>query len=84
MKHPFRILFSDSAMPLMLEAIGHEVNQEGYIIDTETGEYASTKDGLRVHIDRFAGVRKEAGVNVFYRNDIFSVMLQLGMYIDLS
>lgn len=56
------ITFDKSAKRFVLNAIGMDVNKEGYIIDLASGEVVLTRKGTSVHIGKFVGYCKGFGL----------------------
>ena len=74
MKKP-KLLFTDKAASLVLEAFGYSFNKDGLIAETKTGELALTKDGETISKDDFGGIMKgENGLPRFLKGDLCSVM----------
>lgn len=66
-----KLLFSDKALPLILEAFGKSINSEGFIID-ETGEPVLTPEGETVLAKNFGGLKK--GSEIFIKDDLYSLI----------
>ena len=47
-----KLLFNDRSLPLILEALGHKTDEDGFIIDK----------GEKIHVDKIVGFHKELGV----------------------
>lgn len=47
-----KLLFNDRSLPLILEALGHKPDEDGFIIDK----------GEKIHVDKIVGFHKELGV----------------------
>ena len=50
--------FDDSTKEEMLSCFGKTVDDEGYIIERDTGQRVVTREGGLVPIEEFAGIRK--------------------------
>jgi hypothetical protein len=65
------ITFGSSASETVLEQFGKTVDEEGYIIDEETGERTTTRQGEEIKIEEFGGIGK--GSEIFVKNNFNSV-----------
>lgn len=66
------ITFDDSAAGFVLEAFGKEVDEQGYVVDAETGERVTTPEGHEVKASEFAGV--ERGSTLFLDKNFESLV----------
>lgn len=70
---PANLTFDESAAEDILEAFDREVDEEGYIIDPETGEREVVPgSNQEIHIDDFSGVEKGS---VLFLNDDFTTLV---------
>lgn len=67
-----RILFTESAIPLILEAFGKEVDENGFVVDSETKEPIHTNEDVMLEASRFGGLKK--GSEIFMKDDLNSIM----------
>jgi len=51
-----KILFTESTIPFILEAIGKEIDRDGYVVDTETKEYEYDIDGKSFKAKKLIGI----------------------------
>lgn len=51
-KYTPKLLFNDRSLPMILEALGYEADEKGFI----------TENGKKIHIDSIVGFNKELGV----------------------
>lgn len=61
------LTFDESAAEYVLEAFGREVDEEGYVVNPETGERETTESGDEIHKEDFAGL--EQGSIIFLDDD---------------
>lgn len=61
------LTFDESAAEFVLESFGRSVDEEGYVVDNETGERETTEGGNEIHRKHFAGV--EDGSIIFLDDD---------------
>lgn len=52
------LTFDESAAEFVLEAHGKAVDEEGYVVDAETGERVETPEGDEIEASEFAGIEK--------------------------
>ena len=64
-----KILFTERAMPLILEAFGKEI-KDGFIVESDTGEFVLTPDGEEIEAARFGGILNGR----FIKDDLHSIM----------
>ncbi len=67
-----KLLFTDKALPLILEAFGKSINKDGLIIETSTQQPVLTPEGDEIEAKHFAGIKK--GSEIFIKDDLFSIM----------
>lgn len=76
----FSVIFDnhqDSKL-FILQAIGKEVDEEGYVIDSETKERALLPSGEELLFKDFAGAKK--GSEIFIKSDITSLVEYVNKY----
>ncbi|MBN8697000.1 MAG: hypothetical protein J0L87_10755 [Bacteroidetes bacterium] len=66
-----KLLFTEKALPLILEAFGKSINEEGIIVDSN-GEPVLTTDGECIEASKFGGIKK--GSEIFIKDDLYSIM----------
>lgn len=67
-----KLLFTDKALPLVLEAFGKSINEDGLIVEKENGEIVLTPEGEEIEARNFAGIKK--GSEIFIKGDLYSIM----------
>lgn len=67
-----KILFTKETMPFILETFGKSINDDGLIVEKNTGEPVLTPDGDHIEAANFAGMKK--GSEIFIKDDLFSLM----------
>lgn len=67
-----KLLFTDKALPLILKAFGKEINADGIIIETKTGQPVLTPEGEEVYAREFGGLKK--GSEIFIKDDLYSII----------
>lgn len=67
-----KLLFTNKALPLILEAFGKSINDEGLITETATGEIVLTPEGEEIPANNFGGMKK--GSEIFIKDDLYSIM----------
>lgn len=73
-----RLIFTPKALPFLLKAFGHSINDKGIIID-EMGEPAHTPEGEEISQDNFGGIKK--GSILFLKKDLLTaIKLTEGSY----
>jgi len=72
MKKISYITFDDSSKEFVLGVLSKSLDDEGYIVESDTGIRVLGQDGEPVHSDDFGGVRK--GSEIFFKNDLPSVL----------
>lgn len=66
------IYFSEKNIPLILEAFGKEVNDDGYLIESESKDLILTPDNEEIHISKFGGLKK--GSEIFLKKDLSTII----------
>lgn len=66
------ITFDTSAKDFILSALDKTVNEDGYIVDAESGKRVPSLDGSYITKDEFAGVIK--GSEIYVKSDIVSLI----------
>ena len=66
-----KMLFTPKALPIILEAFGKSINDDGLIIDGN-GEPALTPEGEEIESSQFCGLKK--GSLIFIKDDLYSIM----------
>ncbi len=64
-----KVLFTKSALPLILKAMDLSIDKEGFIIDGSNRIITSEKE--QIHKDKFGGYKKGYG---FVKSDLYSIM----------
>ncbi|HEX7413831.1 MAG TPA: hypothetical protein VF411_07270 [Bacteroidia bacterium] len=67
-----KLLFTKRSLPLILEAFGKSINEDGLIIDTKTGEPVFTPENEEIEATEFGGLKK--GSEKFIKSDLYSIM----------
>ena len=67
-----RILFTDNALPFLLDIFGKEIDGNGLIIEKSTGEPVLTPDGEEIYQQNFGGLKK--GSEIFIKGDLYGIM----------
>lgn len=62
------ITFDDSSRRLILQAFGKDIDEQGYIIEMNTGQRVLTPNGDEILARDFAGIRK--GSEIFITKDL--------------
>lgn len=61
-----KMLFNEQALPFILEIFGKSINDNGFIIDKNTGECIKASDNTLLTKENFGGVKKgKNGLPVF-------------------
>lgn len=64
------ITFEKGTEEHILNAFGKTVDDEGYVVDEDTGKRVRTPTGKEIHVDEFAGVEDgENGEDIFLTDD---------------
>jgi hypothetical protein len=66
------LTFDESAAEFVLESFDREVDDEGYIINSETGERETTPEGDELTVDDLAGI--EQGSKIFVADEFTSIV----------
>jgi hypothetical protein len=67
-----KMLFNEQALPLILEIFGKTINDDGLIIDMNTGEPILTPEGEFLTKEKFGGIKK--GSEIFLKDDLLTVI----------
>lgn len=67
-----KLLFTERALPLILEAFGKKINSEGLIVESATGQPVLTPEGEELEASKFGGLKK--GSEIFIKDDLYSIM----------
>lgn len=67
-----KLLFSEKALPLILEAFGKGIDENGLIIERSSGEVVLTPEGEELEAKRFGGLIK--GSEIFIKDDLYSII----------
>lgn len=79
MKHTkARFTFTSGALPFLLEAFGHSMNDNGTIINS-TGEIALTPEGEELTKDNFGGFKK-GSIQLLKKDLLTAIKLTEGSY----
>jgi hypothetical protein len=70
--HEGVITFDESTKEELLSCFGKTVDDEGYIIERDTGQKVVTQEGDRISIEEFAGIRK--GSEIYLKSDLPSLI----------
>ena len=74
-----KLLFTDKTLPLILEAFGKSINEDGFIIEKSTGDFVLTPEGEEIEAKELGGLKK--GSDIFIKDDLYSIMnLSEGKY----
>ena len=78
MKTP-KILFTEDAAELIIEAFGYYFNADGFIAEIKTEELALTSEGEYIHKKEFGGIKKgKNNLPMFLKNDLWTIMKLAG------
>lgn len=67
-----KLLFTDKSLPLILEAFGKSIGENGLIIETLTGEPVLTPDGEEITASEICALKK--GSEIFIKQDLNSIV----------
>ena len=67
-----KLLFTDNSLPLILEAFGKSINEDGLIVDSETGDPILTPEHKEIEASEFMALRN--GSEIFIKDDLFSII----------
>jgi len=74
-----KLLFTEKSLPIILEAFGKRINDDGIIIEAATGEPVITPEGEEIEAKKFGGIKK--GSEIFIKDDLYSIInLAEGQY----
>ncbi len=71
-KNQPKILFNEQSLPFILEIFGKTINEDGFIIDMNTGEPIQTPEGDFLTKEKFGGIKK--GSEIFLKDDLLTVI----------
>jgi len=60
-----KIIFTERALPFVLEAIGKSINDKGFLIDSNTKELTLDKDGKKIKAKKIIAISKDKFVTNF-------------------
>lgn len=64
-----KLLFTEKSLPLILEAFGNTLNNEGFIVNKITGKPILTPNGQKIEAHNFLGMKKgENGSSIYFKN----------------
>jgi len=66
------LTFDASVAEDVIKEFGREVDDDGYIVDPETGNRVETESGDQIHVDQFAGVEKGS---IIFLDDDFNTLV---------
>ncbi len=66
-----KLLFTEKAIPLILEAFGKSINEDGLITEA-TGEPVLTPEGEEISSTNFGGLKR--GSEIFIKDDLYSIV----------
>lgn len=66
------LTFDESAAEFVLESFGREVDEEGYVVNPETGNRETTPEGKEIKVEHLAGV--EQGSELFIEDNFASLV----------
>lgn len=67
-----KLLFTDNSLPLILEAFGKSIDENGLIVDSITGEPILTPDLQEIEASKFMALKK--GSEIFIKDDLTSII----------
>ena len=67
-KKSYDVLATNELKKEILTRIGYRLDEEGYLIDTKTGQRVQTEDGREVNLDKDKEVGVVTGSHIFVRN----------------
>jgi hypothetical protein len=67
-----KLLFTEAALPYILEAFGKKIDENGLIIEKASGDPVLTPEGDEVEARHFGGIKK--GSEIFIKDDLYSIM----------
>ena len=67
-----KLIFNKEALPFILRAFGKSIDEQGLIIDANTGDPILTPEGEALTKENFGGIKK--GSEIFLKNDLLAVM----------
>ncbi|MBI4932207.1 MAG: hypothetical protein HY841_15720 [Bacteroidetes bacterium] len=66
-----KLLFTEKSLPLILEAFGKSINEDGIIIESN-GDPVLTPEGEEIDSREFGGFKK--GSEIFIKDDLYSII----------
>lgn len=66
------VTFDDSAVEFILSEFDKSVDEEGYIIESETGERVLTPNGEEITAEEFGGIAE--GSEIFIEDNFVSIL----------
>ena len=67
-----KLLFTQEALPYILEAFGKAIDDKGFIIEKATGEHVLTPEGEEILASEFGGIKR--GSEIFIKDDLYSII----------
>jgi len=67
-----QITFDDSAAEMVLDEFGKAVDEQGYIVEADTGNRVLTPEGEEIPIQNFGGIAK--GSQIFIEDNFVSII----------
>lgn len=67
-----KITFNTDARAFVTDAFGKKQDEQGYLVEKDTGQRVLTPEGEHVKAKRFAGIIK--GSELYIKNDIASLV----------
>lgn len=71
-KNTTKILFNKQALPHVLEIFGKGIDKDGFIINSDSGEYVRDPEGQPILSKELGGIKK--GSEIFLKNDIVTLL----------
>ena len=71
-RHDPKILFNKQALPYVLEIFGKSINDQGFIVDAETGKLIITPDDEPITPEEFGAIKK--GSEIFLKKDLLTTI----------
>ena len=71
-KNSPKILFNKQAIPYVLEIFGAAINEEGFIINADSGELKLDPENEPISSKEFGGIKK--GSEIFFKKDITTIL----------
>lgn len=67
-----KLLFTQEALPYILDAFGKSKDENGLIIEIATGDPVLTPEGEEIMAENFGGIMK--GSEIFIKDDLYSII----------